>query len=139
MVFLKGIAVWLVIILAETLHGTVRTLWLAPLIGDLPARQVSFFTGVGLILAIATLFIPWLHASHAQLLKIGALWAILTLAFEIGLGRFILGYSWERVLADYNLAQGGLMAIGLVILTFAPLIAAKLNKTMLHSNNQNNH
>ncbi len=130
MVFLKGIGVWLVIILAETLHGTARTLWLTPLIGDFPARQVSFFTGVGLILAIATFFVRWLHASHSQVLKIGALWAILTLAFEIGLGRFILGYSWERVLSDYNLSQGGLMAIGLVILTFAPLIAEKLNRTI---------
>lgn len=133
MVFLKGIGVWLIIIFAETLHGTARTLWLAPLIGDLPARQVSFFTGGVLILAIAALFVRWLDASHSQLLKIGALWAILTLAFEIGLGRLILGYSWERVLSDYNLSQGGLMAIGLVFLTFAPLIAAKLRNSVSRS------
>ena len=130
-VWLKGVVVWFVIILAETLHGgTARTLWLAPLIGDLPARQVSFFTGVVLILAIATLFVPWLQASRSQLLKIGVLWTVLTLAFEVGLGRLILGYSWERVLSDYNLSQGGLMVIGLVILTFAPLIAVKLRNTL---------
>ena len=130
MVWLKGVVVWFVIILAETLHGTARTLWLAPLIGDLPARQISFFTGVVLILAIATLFVTWLQASRSQLLKIGVLWTVLTLAFEVGLGRLILGYSWERILSDYNLSQGGLMVIGLVILTFAPLIAAKLRNTL---------
>ena len=130
-VFLKAIVVWLAIVLAETLHGTARTLWLAPYIGDLPARQISFFTGSILILAIATLFVQWLHASHTQLLRVGALWAILTLAFEIGLGRWILGYSWERILADYNPLQGGLMAFGLVILTFAPLMATKLRDSWM--------
>jgi hypothetical protein len=127
MVFLKGIVIWLVLMVAETLHGTARMLWLAPSIGDLPARQISFFTGVILILAIATLFVRWLHTSRiSQLLGVGVLWVILTLAFEIGLGRLILGYSWERVLNDYNLSQGGLMSIGLVILACSPLIAAKL-------------
>ncbi|WP_449416249.1 hypothetical protein [Phormidium nigroviride] len=130
-VFLKAIVVWLAIVFAETLHGTARTLWLVPYIGDLPARQISFFTGSILILAIATLFVQWLHASHTQLLRVGALWAILTLAFEIGLGRWILGYSWERILADYNPLQGGLMAFGLVILTFAPLIATKLRDSWM--------
>jgi hypothetical protein len=126
MIFLKGLAVWCVIILAETLHGTIRTLWLAPTIGDLPARQVSFFTGVVLILTIATLFIQWLHASYFQLFAVGVLWATLTLLFEIGLGRLILDYSWEHIWADYNLFQGGLMTFGLVVLIFAPLIATKL-------------
>jgi hypothetical protein len=125
MVFLKGILVWLGLMVAETIHGTARTLWLAPHMGDLPSRQVSFFTGVILILAIATLFIRWLHASNAQLLGIGILWAVLTLAFETGLGR-LMGYSWERILEDYNLLRGGLMSLGLVLLVFSPLIAARL-------------
>lgn len=130
MVFLKGFVVWLVIILAESLHGTARMLWLAPLIGDLPARQVSFFTGVVLILAIATLLVRWLQASRSQLLKVGVLWTILTLGFEISLGRLLLGYSWERILADYNVLQSGLMAFGLIFLTFAPLIAAELRNNL---------
>jgi hypothetical protein len=126
MVFLKGILVWLGLIVAETIQGMARTVWLTPYLGDLPARQVSFLTGIILILAIATLLIRWLHASQAQLLAIGLLWASLPLGFEMSLGRFILGYSWERVLADYNLLQGGLMSLGLVFLVCAPLIAARL-------------
>jgi hypothetical protein len=132
MSFLRGIVVWLVIMLAETLHGTARNLWLAPYMSDLSARQVSFFSGTILILAIATLFAPWLRASRSQLLKIGLLWAMLTAAFELALGRFVLRYSWERILADYNLFQGGLMAFGLVILVFAPLIAARLRHRLVN-------
>jgi hypothetical protein len=137
MVFLKGILVWLGLMVAETIHGATRTLWLTPYMGDLPSRQVSFFTGMILILAIATLLIRWLHASNAQLLRIGILWAVLTLAFEIGLGRLVLGYSWERILEDYNLFRGGLMSLGLVFLVFSPLIANRLREGW--SNPKNRH
>ncbi|XGV96137.1 MAG: hypothetical protein ACAF41_25795 [Leptolyngbya sp. BL-A-14] len=115
----------------ETLHGIARTLWLAPYISDFSARQVTFFTGSLLILTIATLFARWLRASRAQLLGLGVLWATLTLLFELGLGRLVLHYSWERVLSDYNLLQGGFMALGLVILVWAPFFAVKLQDTLM--------
>jgi hypothetical protein len=127
MIFIRSMMVWLVFIVAESLNGTVRNLWLIPALGDRLAHQVSFFTGSVLIIAIATLFIRWLKArSVTHLLSIGLLWLLLTLGFEISLGRFILGYDWQRIAADYNLAQGGLMSIGLGLLLFAPLIATNL-------------
>jgi hypothetical protein len=137
MIFLRSIVVWLVFILAESLNGTVRNLWLVPSLGDFWAHQISFFTGSILVLAIATIFVKWLHATRiSQLLNIGVLWLVLTLTFEICLGRFILGYSWERIAADYNLLQGGLMPFGLLLLTLAPLIAAKI-RGVLPEVNQN--
>jgi hypothetical protein len=127
MILLKGIIVWLVLILAESLNGTVRILWLVPTLGDLRAHQLSFVMGAILILTIATLFVRWLHASRvSQLLSVGVLWLMLTVVFEMVLGRFILGYSWEQIAADYNVLQGGLMPFGLVWLTLSPLIAAKI-------------
>jgi hypothetical protein len=130
--FLRGIVVWLVFIFAESLNGTIRNLLLVPSLGDFWAHQISFFTGSILVLAIAIVFARWLHASRvSQLLGVGVLWLLLTVAFEIALGRFILGYSWERIAADYNLLQGGLMPIGLVLLTLAPLIAAKIRGLQL--------
>lgn len=132
MVFLRGIVVWLVMMAVETLHGTARTLWLAPYISDFSARQVTFFTGSILILTIATLFARWLRASQSQLLGIGILWAVLTLTFEIGLGRLVLHYSWERILEDYNLLHGGLMSLGLGILLCAPFMAVKLHGALVN-------
>jgi len=35
----RALAVWLLIVVAESIHGTLRQLFLAPLIGDLPAWQ----------------------------------------------------------------------------------------------------
>lgn len=135
MIFIRGIVVWLVFIVAESLNGTVRTLWLVPALGDLRAHQISFITGSILVLAIATLFVRWLQASRvSQLIGIGVLWLLLTVVFEIVLGRFVFAYSWERIAADYNLLKGGLMPIGLVLLTLAPLIAAKIRGVLTDIN-----
>jgi hypothetical protein len=127
MIVLKSVAIWLIFIMAESLNGMLRTLWLVPSIGNLWAHQISFLIGSFLVLAIATLFIRWLHASRlSQLLGVGILWMGLTLAFEIGLGRLVLGYSWAQIAADYQLFHGGLMLIGLVWVALSPLMAAKI-------------
>lgn len=134
-IFLRSIIVWLVFIVAESLNGTVRNLLLVPSLGDFWAHQISFFTGSILVFAIAIAFVRWLHASRvSQLLGVGLLWLLLTVAFDSALGRFILGYSWERIAADYNLLKGGLMPIGLVLLALAPLIAAKIRGVLTDSN-----
>jgi hypothetical protein len=127
MIILKSILVWLVFIFAESLNGTARIFWLIPLLGDSLAHQISFAIGSLLIVTIATLFIGWLEASKfIQLLSIGLAWLLLTVLFEIALGRFVLAYSWEQIAADYNLLQGGLMPIGLVLLVLSPFIATKI-------------
>jgi len=58
-------------------------------------------------------------------LKIGALWVVLIVIFEFSLGT-ALGYTRERMLSDYNLAQGGLMGFGLAFMLLAPALGAKL-------------
>jgi hypothetical protein len=126
-VFLRGIIVWVVFMFAEVLHGTARILWLEPLIGDVKARQISVFSGIAIILAIVFASIRWIGATRvAQLWGIGLIWLGLTVGFEIGLGRFAMGLSWERIASDYNLPQGGLMPLGLLVLSLSPIIAAKV-------------
>lgn len=132
-IILKSIGIWLVFILAESLNGAARIFWLVPLLGDPLAHQVSFAIGSVLVLTIATLFIRWLHISHvSQFLGVSILWLLLTVVFEICLGLFVLGYSWQQIGADYNLVQGGLMPIGLVWLMLSPFVAAKIRRVSLH-------
>lgn len=131
MFFVRVLTVWLVIIVAETIHGTLRTFFLAPYIGDLRARQISFFTGCVLILAIAYLFISWIHAKTIRLLLVvGLIWVVLTAAFEVMLGRFAMGLSWEQIIADYDITEGRLMMFGFVFLMFSPIIAAKMRHSL---------
>ena len=127
MYLFRAFTVWLVIIFAESIHGTLRQLFLAPLVGDFPARRIAFFVGTLLIFAIAYLFISWIDAPNQKsLFVVGLMWMILTACFEFGLGYFVLNYSWERMFEDYDLSRGGLMGFGLVFMAFAPYLAWKL-------------
>ena len=125
-VFLRAFAVWIVIIVVESVHGTFRQLVVAPVIGDFTARRLAFFTGIALIFAIAVLFIRWIGTNEPKMLVlIGVVWAFLTILFEFVLGMFVLGYAWERMLEDYDLSRGGLMGIGIILLVFIPFASAK--------------
>ncbi len=122
----RAMLTWLLIVVAESIHGIIRQRFIAPVIGDLPARQIGVLIGSGIIFAIAWLCIRWIGArASGQQLRVGALWVVLIIAFEFGLG-LMLGYSRERMLSDYDLANGGLMGFGLLFLLFAPMLAAKL-------------
>ena len=122
---------WLCIIIVEVLHGITRTLFLAPALGDFRARQVAVFTGSLLIVIVATSFIRWMRPKGAgEAAMIGIVWLALTLAFEVAFGRYVVHASWSRIASDYNLLQGGLLPIGLVVLTAAPFIAAKIRHVL---------
>ena len=96
----------------------VRSSGLAPL---------SVLTGSIIILAIALAFVRWIGAHRTtDLLLVGFLWLVLTLAFEILFGRFVVGASWERLAADYNVLEGGLLPFGMLVLLLSPLIAGKV-------------
>lgn len=126
---IRALVVWLIIVAAEVLHGIARSLWLEPRVGDFRARQIAVFTGSAMILTIALVFTRWIGArGFRQLLGVGLLWLALMLGFEILLGRFVFGYSWERIASDYDLLQGGLLPIGMAILTLAPLVAARIRR-----------
>lgn len=127
MVVVKSLVVWVVIVVAEVIHGFTRAVWLAPLVGDFRARQIAVFTGSALVFAIALAAVRWIGADRPyQLIGVGVLWVVLMLGFEIGFGRAIMGYSWERVGSDYDLLRGGLLPIGLLVLAAAPAVAAKI-------------
>ena len=128
---LRAIAIWLVLMAAEVAHGIARTLFLAPIVGDFRARQAAVFSGSLLILVIATLTIRWMRAGTTRrLLAIGMLWVVLTLAFEVVLGRFVLGYSSARLVSDYNIREGGLLPIGLTMMALSPLLAARFRRVV---------
>lgn len=124
----KAIAVWILIVIAESIHGTIRQLFIAPMIGDMLSRQVGVFVGSAIILLISWLSARWLGAKTLKnQLQVGALWVVLIVVFEVSLGT-ALGYTRERILSDYNLAQGGLMGLGLLFTLLAPTLGAKLRK-----------
>lgn len=126
---LRALVVWLVFITVESVLGTLRVLFLEPRMGAEPAQWTGFVTGSAALLIVAYLLIGWIRAPRwAALLEIGMLWMALTFAFEIAIG-YMRGRTWQSLLAGYDIAHGGLMAIALMLVLFAPLIAAWLRSS----------
>ena len=127
MCLLRAVAVWLVMIAAETIHGVLRAMLLVPLVGNLSARQIGVPIGSLLIFAVACLFIRWISAKmRLQLLGVGLLCVVLTVLFEIGLGRLVLDLPWDRITEDYDPARGGFLGLGLLFMAMSPLLAARV-------------
>ncbi len=123
----KTIVVWFVMMCVEFVHGTMRTIFLLPRVGDFTSRQVGAFTGSLLIFFVAYLFAPWFGPLTKQAaLAIGGTWVLLTIAFEISLGFFLMDFPPERLFQDFNVARGALFPFALTFLFFCPLLVARL-------------
>jgi hypothetical protein len=124
--WLRAVGLWFLLMVAETLHGMWRVKVLATWIGDAAARDVSVFTG-SLVLLITLACIGWIPARGARmLLLVGFTWVVLTIAYELALGRFAFHLSWAEIISDFDLLHGRLLPIGLLFLMFSPLLAARL-------------
>lgn len=129
MYLIRGLAIWLLIVIAESVQGILRQSFLAPLVGDFTARRIAFFASVLLILLFSYFFIRWIAAPTVKsLFAVGLMWTILTALFEFGLGVFVMDYSLGRMLEDYNIRRGGLMLFGMIYMFFAPYLAAKMRR-----------
>lgn len=124
---LRSLTIWLVLIVAEIAHGILRAIVLVPIVGEFRSNQIGVFTGSAIILLIAYFTNRWIGARRPkETLLVGLIWLVLTVAFEVLFGRLVVGLSWERIASDYNVLNGGLMPLGLLVLFFSPMIASKL-------------
>ncbi len=122
---LRAFLVWCLILVLEFAHGVARTVWLVPLVGDLPARQIGVGVGSALILLVAWLTARWIGArTRRERLAIGFGWAVLMLGAEAAIGRWLFGYPWSRILEDFDLSRGGLLGLGIVVLAAAPSLTS---------------
>ena len=121
----RGFLVWLLIAVAESVQGTLRTKFLAPVVGDLASRQLGLCAGSLVVLLVAWATVRLIGASGTRaLMAVGLLWLVLMLCFEVAVGR-AFGMPWERILADYLPWRGGFMVVGMAVLAFAPWIAGR--------------
>lgn len=119
---LKALIVFLLIALAETANGIVRIRFLSRRLGNRRARVVSLLTGCILILFITLLTLPWIGpATAGEAVHIGVLWLVLMLAYDVGIGRWVFGMRWNKILADFDLRRGNYLALGMAWIFLAPL------------------
>lgn len=123
--FLRAIAIWLLIMAAESAQGVMRRLLLSDQT-EHALRQLSVGLGAVAIFIVTWLCMPWMRVrSTGAARTIGLVWVALTVCFEIGLGR-LTGAGWDRIFADYDLLRGGLMPLGLLAMALTPWAVLRL-------------
>ena len=123
----RALIIWMIIAFAEVGQGWLRIRLLNRRVGDRRARQIGVGTGSALNFLLTWLMFPWLGAkTPVELLGVGAFWLGLMLAFDLGFGRLVFHVPWERIRREFDLRQGGLLGIGMLLLFLSPWFAALL-------------
>ena len=125
--FYKHILWWFIFPFVGILNGVLREATYKNFVGDLTAHQISTVTGL-LFFGIIFYFIfkKWEIKSVKHAILIGLIWLGLTILFEFGFGHYIMGNSWQKLLHDYNIAEGRVWSLFLVWLTIAPFVFYKM-------------
>ena len=128
-VLLRGVAVWGAILVGANINGAFRELVLRPLLGAGPAHLASTLLLSALILLIAGSTSGWMAPSGPRdAWRIGLLWLLLTLAFELLAGRYLFGSSWERILGEYDVTAGRIWILVPIVTLIAPRWAWALRR-----------
>ena len=129
MLYLKSLGIWIMLAVSAIVVATFRVVVLLPQIGEQTAHQLG--TGLYLIVqfAIIFFFIKKMKIKDVKtLLGIGFFWLVITIIFEFIFGHFVMGNSWQKLLADYNLLNGRLWVLVLINNLAAPLISGNIIK-----------
>jgi hypothetical protein len=124
----RGLLVWLLIMLVETIHGVLRGLLVAPRLGEETASRIGWPIGMIIVIGVSYLTIRWIGLRDASnLIRLGALWPMLTFVFEVIIGT-LRGLDATRMWAEINPLAGGLMVYSVIVMLFAPLAAHHLRR-----------
>jgi hypothetical protein len=116
-----ALLMWLLLLAAMVANGFVRVLVMQPRLGEVLARQVATALGVTIVVMMAGTFVrrrP--QAAQVELLGVGVLWLLLTLAFEFLFGHYVAGASWQELLADCVVREGRFWPLVLLAVLLGP-------------------
>ena len=127
MKYARAFLLWLSFLAVAIAGALIREKLLVPALGPLAGKALgTLLVGAlifGLIYAIEG---KLKDATQIALFKLGVFWTVLTIAFECLFGHYVMGLSWQSIWADYNVFQGRLWPLVLIVTLFGPLLAGKI-------------
>jgi len=129
-IYLYALGIWLIFVVAGILNGVFRESFITPKAGEHIGHIISTIILICVILAVTYLFISNLKINYTKtdLLLIGAFWTILTILFEFGFGHYVIGHSWSKLFADYNILKGRVWSLVLLTTFTAPSLIGHILK-----------
>ena len=124
----KSILIWISIIPLAILNGGFRELFLTPRLGESYAQPISGIILFLFLFFVSFVFIPRLGKGNAKTYwKIGGLWVIMTIIFEIILG-LAMGDTLTELLKAYDITTGNLWLLVVLFTGVLPWLVAKIKK-----------
>ncbi|MDD2266318.1 hypothetical protein [Sulfuricurvum sp.] len=124
---IKSVGIWLLIIIAAIINGAIREKLLTPFIGADLSIPISGITLSVLVFVITYFALPFFgHIKSRTYIFIGLFWIILRLAFEYLFGHYVMGKSWYEINHVFDIRNGNLFTLALVVTALSPWTAAKL-------------
>lgn len=122
------LGLWGLLVVFAILNAALREGALIPTFGETAGRALSSVTLSAVILVVAYLFLSWsdIERTSTDLWLMGFMWAVMTVLFEFGFGHYVMGNSWEALLADYNVFEGRIWILVLVTSALGPFLMGSL-------------
>jgi hypothetical protein len=119
----RWLVAWLGAAAIGVSNGVLREATYGRRLSEGAAHQVSTLTALGGFTAyFGALQRRWPTSSREEAVRIGALWLVLTVAFEFGFGRLVAKQSWDDLLSDYNIARGRTWPLVLAWIAAGPAV-----------------
>ena len=118
-----ALGIWICLSFCGVFNGIAREAFITPNVGDYAAHVISTATLICALLIVTYLFLKYVNIPYENkdLIAIGIIWIIMTISFEFLFGHFVVGHTWEKLFADYNILNGRVWSLVLVTTLFGPL------------------
>jgi hypothetical protein len=128
---IKIFCFYILVASGETLNGIGRALYLNRRVGAIKAKRISIIPAIILCLVICYFYVPIIGITTDQgLLLLGISLSAFMLLFDVLLGKFVMKAKLSVILDDLNIFKGNLLTVGLILMTFCPLLAIKLRSIL---------
>ncbi|SYZ72110.1 conserved membrane hypothetical protein [Candidatus Zixiibacteriota bacterium] len=133
-IYIHALGIWFIFLIFAIFNGIIRNIFLEPILGGYPAHLISVGALAGFVLIVTYIFIKHsrLRIPAVDLYLIGLLWALITALFEFGFGHYVMGNSWDSLIADYDIARGRLWVLILLCELLAPAVFSMTIKKHSH-------
>lgn len=125
---------WLGFAVVAVGGGIFRVVWLEPRMGERLANLTETLMLAVVLASLLWVAVPWLVPGlrRRDLIRLGILWVVLTLAFEFLFGHFVDGASWAALFANYDISAGRLWVLIPLLMGFGPRAVGYLHHRHPH-------
>lgn len=123
----KIVCFYVLIAAGETLNGIARMVYLNKQIGIMSAKRISMLSALSLCLLICYFYVPLIGITTDKgLVLLGISLSSFMLVFDVIIGRYVAKAKLSAILDELNIFKGNLLAVGVIIMAFCPLLSSKI-------------